>query len=165
MGELRRRGLYDSAMLDAFKGNDGAGKNTLPKSAHFAIYYPNLLIPVDDFDQMHFRGERFLFFFHSSGGSCWLHQLAFRLLPSRISLLSFSSLCIGYIAGYQQSRTLILWMRQIPLLRELPLALGTYFATENGFTPQEMAKMDVGAYLERKISERVSEPVRVCSCI
>jgi hypothetical protein len=64
-----------------------------------------------------------------------------------------------------QSRTLILWMRQIPLLRELPLALGTYFATENGFTPQKMAKMDVGAYLERKISERVSEPVRVCSCI
>jgi hypothetical protein len=63
VGELQRRGLYDSAMLDAFKGNDGAGKNTLPKSAHFAIYYPNLLIPVDDFDQMHFRGERFLFFF------------------------------------------------------------------------------------------------------
>jgi hypothetical protein len=63
VGELRRRGLYDSAMLDAFKGNDGAGKNTLPKSAHFAIYYPNLLIPEDDFDQMHFRGERFLFFF------------------------------------------------------------------------------------------------------
>jgi hypothetical protein len=56
-------------------------------------------------------------------------------------------------------------MRQISLLRELPLALGTYFATENGFTPQEMAKMDVGAYLERKISERVSEPVRVFSCI
>jgi hypothetical protein len=56
-------------------------------------------------------------------------------------------------------------MRQIPLLRKLPLALGTYFATEKGFTPQKMAKMDVGAYLERKISERVSEPVRVCSCI
>jgi hypothetical protein len=53
VGELRRRGLYDSAMLDALKGNDGAGKNTLPRSAHFAIYYPNLLIPVDDFDQMH----------------------------------------------------------------------------------------------------------------
>jgi hypothetical protein len=46
-------------------------------------------------------------------------------------------------------------MRQISLLRELPLALETYFATENGFTTGT-GKMDVGAYLERKISERVS---------
>jgi hypothetical protein len=59
--ELQRRGLYDSAIMDALKGNDGAGKNTLPKSAHFAIFYPNLLIPVDDFDQMHFRGEHISF--------------------------------------------------------------------------------------------------------
>jgi hypothetical protein len=87
VGELQRRGLYDFAMLDAFKGNDGASKNTLPKSAHFAIYYPNLLIPVEDCDQMHFRGERFLFFFHSSSGSCWLHQLASQLLPSQIKAL------------------------------------------------------------------------------
>ncbi len=54
-------------------------------------------------------------------------------------------------------------MRKIPHLRELPEALAMFFTALDGMTPAQVRDLDLMAYLDDKITDRVRRS-RVVPC-
>jgi hypothetical protein len=62
-----------------------------------------------------------------------------------------------FTSAYNQKHQLLQWVRDIPLLKELPHALAMYFARGvDNLQDAEMARMDMLDWLSAKIYDRVS---------
>jgi hypothetical protein len=70
-----------------------------------------------------------------------------------IELLRFSF----FTSAYNQKRQPLQWVREMPLLKELPHALAMHFAKGvDNLQDAEIARMDMLDWLSAKISDRVT---------
>lgn len=58
LAELQQRDVYESAAMDALNANAEGGENRMNKTELFTIYYPNLLVPLEEADQLTVGGKQ-----------------------------------------------------------------------------------------------------------